>query len=229
MGAALVVGTTFAWPFLRRRFVRWGATDDEVAAPMPGDGLVRRPRLRSTRAVSVGAPCTEVWAWLVQVGQGRGGFYSFDGLENAVGCRIRSADEILPEHQTLRTGDLIRAGVRDSFPCWQVVEVEPPHVLVLQGAGTPAHVEPPPAVEEVPAHGYAASTWQWLLVPVDGGRSTRVLVRQRWTYSPGQALLWRLVEPLTFVMEREMLRGLGARAERVVRTRPDVEEPATPR
>ena len=94
------------------------------------------------------------------------------------------------------------------------MDVDAPHRLVLQGAGTPAEVDVPEIVEQVPDHGYAASTWQWVLEPADGGRRTRLIVRQRCTYSPRQVVLWRVVEPLNFVMERQMLRGLKDRAER---------------
>jgi hypothetical protein len=91
--------------------------------------------------------------------------------------------------------------------------VEPPHHLVLIGAGTPAQPEAPEVVDEVPERGYVASTWQWKLEPVDEGRRTRVIVRQRETYSPNQAWLWHLVEPFNFVMEHRMLRGIRDRAE----------------
>jgi nitroreductase len=151
------------------------------------------------------------------MGQGRGGFYSFDAVENAIGCGIHSVDEVLPEHQELRPGDVVRAG-RDTYPCWTVMAVDPPHHLVLQGSGTPAQVEVPEVVDEVPDRDYVASTWQWVLRPVDDGRRTRLIVRQRCTYSPNQAVLWHVVEPLNYVMEREMLRGVAARAEHLARS-----------
>lgn len=98
-----------------------------------------------------------MWPWLAQIGQGRGGFYSFDTLENLVGCGIHSAATILPDHQDVQTGDLIRSG-KDTYPCWIVMDVDPPRRLILQGAGSPAAVEVPEVVDEVPASGYAAST-----------------------------------------------------------------------
>lgn len=212
-GGALIAGTLAGAPVLRRRYNRWGATDEELARPMPGDELVVDPKLTYTRAITIDAPPEDVWPWLVQYGQGRGGFYSYDAVENLIGCDIHSTDEILPEHQHLAVGDLIRSGGRDTFPCWIVMQVEPPSTLVLQGAGTPAEVDVPEIVDEVPERGYVASTWQWLLEPVDDGRRTRLIVRQGLTYSPNQSVLWHVIEPLNFVMERKMLLGIKARAE----------------
>lgn len=84
---------------------------------------------------------------------------------------------------------------------------------MAQGAGTPADVQVPDVSERVPRRGYAASTWQWLLEPTADGRHTRLVVRQRCTFSPSQWLLWHIVEPINFVMERKMLKGIKARAE----------------
>jgi hypothetical protein len=213
VGGGLVAGTLISAPITRRFYNRYGATDDELGRPLPGDHLVARPKLGYTRAITIAAPVHQVWPWLAQFGQGRGGFYSYDALENVVGCGIHSADRILPEHQGVMVGDLIRSG-RDRHVCWQVIEVDPPHHLVLMGAGTPAQPSVPEIVDDIPDRGYVASTWQWVLDPLDGGRDTRLLVRQRLTYSPNQSWLWHLVEPLNFVMEHRMLRGIQDRAER---------------
>lgn len=208
-----VVGTLLTAPVSRRSYSRHGATDEELVRPLPGDGLVRDPKLGYTRAITIDAPVEQVWPWLVQFGQGRGGFYSYDALENLVGCGIHSVDKILPEHQQLEVGDLIRSG-RDTMPCWQVIDVQPPHHLVLIGAGTPEDAQVPDVVDEVPVRGYVASTWQWVLEPAKNGHRTRLIVRQRETYSPNQSWLWHVVEPVNFVMEHRMLRGIRARAER---------------
>jgi hypothetical protein len=227
IGGGRVVGMLLAAPLLRRFYNRRGATDDELSRPLPGDWLVEEPKLGYTRAMTIDAPVEAVWPWLVQCGQGRGGFYSYDALENLLGCDIHSIDVLLPEHQQLRVGDLIQSG-RETMPCWQVVEVEPPHHLVLVGAGTPADPHVPEVVTGIPARGYAASTWQWVLEPVDGGRRTRLLVRQRLTYSPTQSVLWHVVEPLNYVMEHRMLRGIRERAERHRHPGPTRRTPSCP-
>lgn len=211
VGAAQVLGTTVVAPVLRRRYNQWGATAEEVSAELPGDELVADPDLGYTRAVTIAAAPERVWPWLAQIGQGRGGLYSFDGLENLARCDIHSADRILPEHQELAAGDLIRLGP-PGYPCFRVHEVHAPLSLVLVGADPKApHL---PAATDSPT---GIATWQWLLRPDAGDRSTRLLVRQRQSYPPGQAVMWHLVEPVGFVMERKMLRGIRARAEHPTR------------
>ncbi|MGY1808313.1 hypothetical protein ACI8AF_13165 [Blastococcus sp. SYSU D00669] len=204
VGGAEVLAVLVAAPLLRRRYNRWGATAAEVAAPLPGDELVPAPRLGYTRAVTVAAPVEDVWPWLVQIGQGRGGLYSFDGLENLVGCDLHSAGRIHPDLQRLRVGDVIRLAPADGAPFFRVEHIEAPTTLVLLGGG------PQP---DGPPDGDPHITWQWVLHAVDGGRRTRLVVRQRLAFPPAQRLLWHVVEPVTFVMERRMLRGLARRAE----------------
>ena len=216
-GAAEIAAALVATPLLRRRYARWGATVDEVAAPMPGDELVPRPKLGYTRAVTVEASPADVWLWLAQIGQGRGGLYSYDALENLVGCRIHSAGTILDEYRHLAPGDLIRLGP-DGYPCFRVATVAPPETLVLVGADPKTHEVAPPALDR----DQNAATWQWQLRPLDVGRRTRLLVRQRLTYPRSQAVLWHVLEPVTFVMERRMLLGIKARAEAGARARPAV-------
>jgi hypothetical protein len=84
-GAAVVA-------ILRRRCLRWAASDEEVGAALPGDELVPHADLTATRAITVRTLPDGVWPWIVQLGQGRGGFYSYDLLENLAGCDIHSAD-----------------------------------------------------------------------------------------------------------------------------------------
>jgi hypothetical protein len=206
VGGAQVLATLVSAPLVRHRYNRWGAEGHELLAPMPGDELVPRPRLGYTRAITVGAPVASVWPWLVQLGQGRGGLYSFDGLENLVGCRIHSTDRIVPELQGLAADDLVRMGP-DGYPCFRVALVHAPTDLVLVGADP----RPPHAVAA--ADGPGTATWQFALRPRDGGRSTRLVVRQRLTYPDSAGILWHLVEPVAFVMERQMLHGIRRRAE----------------
>jgi len=207
VGGAQVVAALATAPVRRSRWNRWGATPAEVVAALPGDELVPEPTLGYTRAISIAAPVEAVWPWLAQIGQGRGGLYSFDGLENLFRCGIHSADVVLPDHQELNAGDLIRLGP-EGYPCFRVVQVDPPTTLVLLGADP----KPPHEVGHDVSAGPVA-TWQWLLRPTDDGRSTRLVVRQRLAHPKAQRVMWHLVEPVGFVMEREMLRGLKRRAE----------------
>lgn len=209
VGGTQVLAVTLTAPVGRRRYNHWGATDSEVAAPMPGDELVARPVLGYTRAISIEAPPERVWPWLVQMGQGRGGLYSFDGLENLAGCDIHSADEILSDFQQLEVGDLVRLGPV-GYPCFRVGLVEPGASLVLVGADP----QPPHQVAS-PGSPAGIATWQWQLRPTPDARGTRLVTRQRLSYPPTRAVgvMWHLVEPVGFVMERQMLRGLRKRAE----------------
>lgn len=210
VGMAQVKVAVLTWPWRRAADNRWGAATSEVLAPMPGDHLVANPRLGYTRAITIDAPPEAVWPWLVQIGQGRGGLYSFDALENLVGCRIHSADEILPEHQAIDVGDLVRMGPA-GYPCFRVMEVAAGAALVLLGADPKApHGVPAPGAEG----GAASSTWQFVLRPLDDGARTRLVVRQRLDYPDSMGWVWRLTEPVAFAMEREMLRGIKRRAER---------------
>ena len=172
---------------------------------MPGVELVPQPKITSTRAITIGAPPREVWPWLVQIGQGRGGFYSYDALENLVRCDIHSVGRIIPQLQQLHLGDLILLAPAGG-PCFRVSRIQPPATLTLVGADPKTRAAAPiPATPEE-----LASTWQWVLHPVDNGRSTRLVARQRLSYPRRQSALWHLVEPVSFVMEHRMLHGIKA-------------------
>lgn len=108
---------------------RWGATDGEVRSLLPGDDLIPAPKGETTRAVAIEAPPSEVGPWLIQIGQQRGGFYSYTWLENLVGCQIRNADCIVPEWQQVALGDLVY--LHPQAPPLFVNQIEPQRALVL--------------------------------------------------------------------------------------------------
>ena len=209
-GVVLIVPTVLAAPLLRRADNRWGTTKGEDRALMPGDELVPQPTLAHTRAITIHAPPADVWRWLVQIGQGRGGLYSYDALENLIGCRIDSTEEIEPELQHLAVGDLVRLGP-DRYPAFRVVELDPERSLVLAALDPATHEAPAMPVEDAAT---TAATWSWELRPADQGTSTRLLARQRLTFPGTTSTLWHLLEPIDFVMERRMLLGIKRRAER---------------
>jgi hypothetical protein len=199
--------------------LRWGATDDELKVALPGDELVLEADLTSTRAVTVRAAADGVWPWIAQLGQGRGGFYSYDFLENVVGCDIHSAERVVVEWQSIDVGDAVHLHPEVSLI---VAVVEPGRALVLRG-GVPIGRTPPPY----------DFTWAFVLRDQADG-STRLVVRERYGYSRRWARL--LVEPaelISFVMSQRMLRGIKERAEQAVRFAPTValvpSTPATPR
>jgi hypothetical protein len=211
-GAALIALTTAGAPALRHWYNRWGTQPDERTAVFPGDDLIPRPRLCSTRAVTIDAPVEEVWPWLAQIGQGRGGLYSYDVLENLIGCDIHSSDDILDDDRDPAVGELVRMGP-DRYPAYRVAVIEPRVGVALLGVDPVTHQ--PPEVPVPPDR--TAASWAWRLWSLPHDRC-RLLARQRYAYPPRQSVLWHLVEPISFVMERRMLLGIKHRAE-ATRTR----------
>jgi hypothetical protein len=66
---------------VRPALLDWGATDAERRMRLPGDDIVQDVMSHHTRAVTIDAPPAAVWPWLVQVGDHRAGFYSYDWVE----------------------------------------------------------------------------------------------------------------------------------------------------
>ncbi|MGW5922275.1 SRPBCC family protein [Nocardia fluminea] len=176
-----------------QRSSTWGATSEEATAAMPGDDILTGAGLQTTRAVTIDADPAAVWPWLVQMGPGRAGAYTFDWIENLLGLDMHSSHEIVPAYQHLAVGDELTLG--DSGPTMRVQIIEPPHALVW-------------------ASDDGDWTWTFLLTPTPDG--TRLISRNRLT-GPSSRLLRRLyaamMVPASLVMERKMLRGIKQRAE----------------
>jgi hypothetical protein len=184
-----VLGAAFPWAYflaIRPWHRRWGATAEEVGMPLPGDDLVPDPGYQHTRAVTIHAAAEDVWPWLAQIGQDRGGFYSYEWLENLAGCAIRNADRVHPEWQDVKAGDPL-AIVRG----WgtKLAAVEPGRALVIDGWGTYA-------VREIDAN------------------TSRLVARARQPRGWASLAYLLTVEIPHFVMERKMLLGIKERAER---------------
>jgi hypothetical protein len=196
IAAAVAAGFLVA----RRWQLRWGATVEELAEPLPGDELVARPDLTATRALTVRAPAHRVWPWVAQLGRARGGFYSYDFLENLVGCDIHSADRVAPEWQDVKAGD--KVGLHPELAL-DVTAVDPGRSLVLRGGVSDGNAPPP-----------FDFTWAFVLRPGPDG-ATRLIVRERYTYKrPWARFIVEPVEVIDFVMTQKMLRGIRSRAER---------------
>ena len=123
-GAVATAGPAGYVLFFRRWCLTWGARDDEVAAKLPGDELLPDAGLVTTRAVTIDAPPEAIWPWLVQMGSGRGGAYSYDWIENLLGLNMHSADEILPRYQHIAVGDELPMG--SGRPGMTVEVLDPP-------------------------------------------------------------------------------------------------------
>jgi hypothetical protein len=195
----VAVGVEVAtYPLWRRWCLTWGATGDEADGPLPGDELLAKPAIVTTRAVLVDAPPEAIWPWLVQMGPGRGGAYTYDWIENLFGLGMHSADTILPEFQDLKAGDAQRLGARG--PVLRVAVLEPRRALVLRSDD---------------------EHWVWAFALVPAGAGTRLISRNR-IAAPAAPAVTRLVyeyvmEPGSLIMERKMLLGIKERAERLPR------------
>jgi hypothetical protein len=192
-----------ATPVLRPWHMRWGATDAEVAGSMPGDDVVPRAQFNATRSVTIDAMPTQVWPWIAQLGYRRGGFYTYDQVDNA---GEPSADRIIDEFQDLK--------IDDEIPMWheshglsiayKVDSLEPPEWMLWVHR---------PNDDEAPD-----STWSWRLNQLATG-GTRLVTRMKQDYrwqTPRLALFnLFLMEFGDFAMERRMLKGIKVRAERL--------------
>jgi hypothetical protein len=198
-GIAAIGAATAYIQLARRRQLDWGATAEETRGPVLGDHLIANPDLTATRAITVHATADLVWPWIAQLGQGRGGFYSYDSFENLLGCDIHSADRIVSDRQDVAVGDEVK--LYPDGPL-DVAVVEPGQALVVRGGVRMGNVAPP-----------YDFTWAFVLGEQPDG-TTRLLVRERYVYSKWWAPL--LVEPAaaaSFVMTQKMLRGIRDRAE----------------
>lgn len=182
--------------------IQWGTTAAERAMALPGDQFVPVAHYRIDHGITINAPTTAVWPWLIQIGQDRGGFYSYSKLENAIGARVSNADRIVPEWQSRRVGELVRSAPPDwlggrfrSDIGWKILELIPGQAIVLEGWGS------------------------FTLFPINDS-TTRMLIRTRGPGLPsvgavvGSPLSLLVFEPAHMIMERRMLLGIKERAER---------------
>lgn len=199
LGALTIGANLITSPLTRRWYARWGATSAEITRPLPGDDLVPGARLTTTRAITIHAPAMAIWPWLVQMGQGRGGLYTFQRLENLARCQMANVNDVRPELQALAPGDKIRLGP-EGYPYYTVHDIHPEQTLILVSA---------------PDGGSGTlGTWVFHLEPIQN--ATRLIVRSRLVYPPTATnrLIWRgITDPIFFVMERRMMIGIRDRAE----------------
>jgi hypothetical protein len=176
---------------VRPWYMSWGAGEREIAMRMTVDSLIPAGATVSTRALTIDAPPSVVWKWVVQLGQGRGGFYSYEWLENLFAAEMRNAERIDPALQQLRVGDTI--SYKEDGPFGRVTHIVPEREMVV-GNG-----------------------WEWYLAPLDDGNRTRLVVRYPFDYSgstPLALFYFTTFEPAHFLMESGMMMGIKVRSER---------------
>ncbi len=230
-GAAL--GSAAAWGgFVAARTLwrTWGVVPELSARALPGDDLVPDAESSDTRSLEIDAPPERIWPWLVQMGYGRAGWYSYDQLD----MRRPSLDHVAPELQSLAVGDVV-----PSFPGggFEVRFLEPDRGLVLYvdralmleqaeraslaeapSEETPANLKTTGAYLERAMQGDFAASWAFVLEPLAEGR-TRLIERFRIKMAP--AVAEKPVPPFlktmlgfgVFVMTRRQMLGIRDRVE----------------
>ena len=189
--AFAVLGAAYA-RLLREPILRWGASEEEASARLPGDELLEDADGVATRAIDVAAPPSAVWPWIAQMGPTpRGGAYTYDWVENLLGLNMHSVDHVLPEFQHPEIGDTIGYGPNRM----RVERVEPEHVLAWRSED---------------------GNWVWTFVLSGDSGKTRLVSRNRFRLPTLAARIGMLpMEPASLVMERKMLLGIKERAERL--------------
>ena len=186
-------------PLYRRWHLRWGATDAEVAGEMPGDEIVPKAGFTTTRALTIDAPPRDVWPWIMQLGFGRAGFYSYDIFDNA---GRPSANRIIDELQHPQVGDWVPMAAKvNETTAFKIGAFKPDEWMLWEKPN---------------------STWAWKLVPLSDGR-TRLITRLKqyndWRASPLMAALTLILfEFGDYPMMRKLLLGVKARAEDYARS-----------
>ena len=206
-GAAVSAAYYF---LVRPRILSWGASEDEALSEYSGDARIPAPAMKTTRAITIQAEPGKIWAWLIQLGQGRGGFYSYDWLENLLGMNIHNVNAIDPELQKLDVGDEV--------PFWQgvglkVLACQAPHLLVLGGSLYRDGFQEVDISKTADAS--MGGLWIFAIEPLPGGDSRLIVRSVVARFEPAWLcrLILLLLEPAHFIMERKMMLELKERAE----------------
>jgi hypothetical protein len=196
---------------VRRWALTWGTTPEELRRAWVGDELSPDAAEISTRAITIAAPIDTVWAWLIQIGQDRAGFYSYTWLENLFRCAMPRVERIVPEWQERCVGDTVWLARRDRYhgeARQKVVQIVRGHVLTLASPSDWGRI-----LRRETSHG---GTWAFILVPITP-TTTRLVVRSRGPEAPtflGRLFWMGIFEPAHFIMERKMMLRLKSLAER---------------
>lgn len=206
--SATLAGLMIVFFALIRPWYRsWGTNAALRRAELPGDHLLWQGYPRETRAIRVDAPADQVWPWVAQIGQDRGGFYSYELLEDLAGCEMTNLDFLIPSRQHWRPGDKL----------WMY----PPHKASGLGQAPLALHEPgralvfytrrPGTLLTDPPDG----TWAFIVEPIDSSTSQFIMRGRARGHVGllGASFERSIFEPIHFAMERKMMEGVKARAE----------------
>lgn len=225
VGSAIAAASWATYYRIRRWWATWGVDVEAGERPLPGDDLITEPSAIDTRVIDIAAPPEAIWPWLVQMGYGRGGWYSYDQMD----MKGFSADEIVDAWQNLAVGDIVPTHPDGGF---KVAALDPGRALVLYSdtelvarqAAEATSNEPLPgglkvsgAMLSAQPQRFAAS-WAFVVEPAADG--SRLFERFR-VWFGGDKPSFRFVGPVlgfgVFVMMQRQMVGIRARAERLAR------------
>jgi hypothetical protein len=213
MAGAAIMLAAFCAPFQRAARSHWGVEQDVATRAHPGDELVPNPDWSWTHGVEIEAKAARVWPWIAQIGVGRAGFYSYQWLENLVGCEVRNAEVVHPEWE-LEIGDELVLHPSPDAPRLTLVQVERGRCLVAYAR--------PDEMARASGKSWATASWVFEVEPL-GDERCRLLSRYRASYSHDLASRLAfgrtLLEPIGFAMDRRLLLGVKERVERPRRPR----------
>ena len=194
-GLALIVLIMAVYLLWARPYqLHWGATQEEINQPMPGDELDAHPTFLATRAITIEGTPHEIWPWLVQMGYDRAGYYGYDIIENLGSKRgPHSPEHIVPELQNVKVGDEVPISAAGS---WVFYAIEPEHYFIWSGET-------------------GDSAFTWALYPIDENH-TRLVSRIRWSHhwsEPSLIPLDLFTEFTDHLAIRKILHGVKGRVE----------------
>ena len=209
-GASLIF-VLLILPRLRFKLRKWGSTEEELNRELPGDDLVKDVKGWYNHAITINAIPADVWPWIVQLGQNKGGFYSYELLENIAGCKIHNADGIVPEFQDTAVGDVV--AMHPKAAPYMVAAIDPGRAFVLRLRFNLKTQETVDAAESLPER-YQDSSWLFLLEETSEG-ITRMITRSRndWSQSKTSTFFYGIFGVISLVMDRKLLKGIKKQAE----------------
>jgi hypothetical protein len=199
-------------PFLRSKYRKWGSTEEELSRKLPGDDLIDNINGGCNQAITIKAALTDVWPWIVQLGQNKGGFYTYELLENITGCKIRNADVIIPEFQDMAVGDKVM--MHPTMAPLIVIAIDPGKSFTTRLRYNMENYETLDPSEPLPPK-YHDGTWLFYLeATLEGGTRLITRVTHVWNQSKMNRFLFGLMGIIEMVMNRKMLKGIRKRAEK---------------
>jgi len=193
---------------------KWGSTEEELHRELPGDELIGTVKGWYNHAITINTVPADVWPWIVQLGQNKGGFYSYELLENIVGSKIHNADRIVLEFQDTVVGDKVM--MTPKAAPYIVAAINPGKAFILRLRVNLQTNETVDVTEPLPQK-YQDGSWLFYLKETPEG-NTRLITRSRndWNQSKMNTFFYDLFGIISIAMDRKMLKGIRKRAEKVV-------------